>query len=47
MYRSQDKARVLMLDEVVERAKLNELFGRLDHGGELRQRYETLVGKPR
>jgi hypothetical protein len=44
--RSQDKGRVFLLDEVVNRQKLHALFGRLDHDGTLGQRYQTLTGKP-
>jgi hypothetical protein len=43
--RPQDKARVLLLDEFVDSEKLAMLFGRLDHDGELRRRYQTLTGK--
>lgn len=45
VYRSQDKGRVFLLDDVVDRDKLRILFGRLDHDGTLRQRYEALTGK--
>lgn len=43
--RTQDKGRVFMLDEVVDREKLRVLFGRLDHDGSLRRRYEGLTGQ--
>lgn len=43
--RSQDKGRVFLLDEVVDSEKLRVLFGRLDHEGTLRRRYQTLTGK--
>lgn len=45
VYRSQDKGRVFLLDEVVDRQKLYALLERLDYGGTLRQRYQTLTGK--
>ena len=45
VYRSQDKGRVFLLDDVVDRDKLRILFGRLDHDGTLRQRYQSLTGK--
>lgn len=45
VWRSQDKARVVMLDDVVDRQALADLFERLDHGGELRRRYEGLGGQ--
>ena len=45
VYRSQDKGRVFLLDEVVDKDKLRTLLGRLDHGGELAHRYQTLTGK--
>lgn len=45
VYRSQDKGRVFLLDEVVDRQKLNTLLGRLDYDGTLRQRYQSLTGK--
>ncbi len=45
VYRSQDKGRVFLLDEVVDRQKLHALLGRLDYDGTLRQRYQTLTGK--
>ena len=44
-YRSQDKGRVFLLDEVVDSEKLNAVFRRLDHEGTLRRRYQTLTGK--
>jgi hypothetical protein len=46
VYRSQDKARVFLLDEVVDRQKLHTLMERLDYDGTLRQRYQSLAGKP-
>lgn len=45
VFRSQDKGRVFLLNESVERDKLRILFGRLDHDGRLRRRYETLTGE--
>lgn len=45
VYRSQDKGRVFVLDDVVDSGRLRKLFRRLDHGGTLRQRYQTLTGK--
>ena len=45
VYRSQDKGRVFLLDEVVDREKLRALLGRLDHEGTLRRCYQTLTGK--
>jgi hypothetical protein len=45
VYRSQDKGRVFLLDEVVDKQKLHTLLGRLDSDGTLRQRYQTLTGK--
>ena len=45
VYRNQDKGRVFMLDDVVDRDKLLSLFERLDHDGILRRRYLTLTGK--
>ena len=45
VYRSQDKGRVFLLDEVVDREKLRVLLGRLDHEGTLRRRYQALTGK--
>lgn len=45
VYRSQDKGRVFLLDEVVDRKKLRTLLRRLDHDGTLRKRYETLTRK--
>ena len=45
VYRSQDKGHIFLLDEVVGRNTLRALFGRLDHGGTLRRRYQTLTGK--
>lgn len=44
VYRSRDKARVFMLDDIVDRDRLRALFERLDHDGTLRWRYCTLVG---
>jgi predicted nucleotidyltransferase len=44
VYRRQDKARVFLLDEVVDRQKLHALLRRLDHDGTLKQRYQTLTG---
>lgn len=44
VYRSQDKGRVFILDDVANRSKLRTLFGRLDHDGTLRRRYEALTG---
>ena len=46
VYRSQDKGRVFLLDEVVDRQKLRTLFRRLDYDGTLKQRYQTLTGQP-
>lgn len=43
--RSEDKGRVFVLDEVVDRQKLRTLLGRLDHDGELAWRFQTLTGK--
>lgn len=45
VFRSQDKGRVFLLDEVVDKSKLRALFRRLDYDGTLRRRYETLTGK--
>ena len=45
VYRSQDKGRVFLLDEVVDREKLRVLLERLDHEGTLRRRYQTLTEK--
>ncbi len=45
VYRNQDKSRVFLLDDVVDRARLRTLFRRLDHDTTLRRRYESLVGK--
>jgi predicted nucleotidyltransferase len=45
VYRSQDKGRVFLLDEVVDRQKLHTLLGRLDYDGTLGQRYQSLTGK--
>ncbi len=45
VYCSQDKARVFLLDDVVDRQKLQDLFRRLDHDGTLRRRYEALTGE--
>ena len=45
VYRSQDKGRVFLLDEVVDRKTLRALLRRLDHDGTLKRRYQTLVGK--
>lgn len=45
VYRSQDKGRVFMLDEVVDPDKLTVIFERLDHDGTLRRRYRALTGK--
>ena len=46
VYRGQDKARVLLLDDVVDRKRLRLLFGRLDHDDRvLKRRYQTLTGK--
>ena len=45
VFRSQDKGRVFLLDEVVDREKVRALLGRLDHDGTLRQRYQTLTGE--
>jgi len=46
VYRNQDKGRIFLLDEVVDRQKLRMLLGRLDLDGTLRQRYRSLTGKP-
>ena len=43
--RSQDKGRVFLLDEVVDRQKLRKLLGRLDHDNELARRFQTLTGQ--
>lgn len=45
VYRNQDKGRVFMLDEVVDRQKLRGLLGRLDCDGTLKRRYQTLTRK--
>lgn len=45
VYRSQDKGRVFLLDDVADRQELRTLLRRLDHDGTLRQRYQTLTGK--
>ena len=45
VYRSQDKGRVFILDDIVDRSELRALFRRLDHDGTLKQRYEALTGK--
>ena len=41
--RPQDRARVLILDEFVDRRKLKPLLRRFDHDGTLTRRYETLT----
>ena len=45
VYRSQDKGRVFLLDEVVDREKLRALLRRLDHEDTLKQRYQALTGE--
>jgi len=45
VYRSQDKGRVFLLDEVVDREMLHTLLRRLDYDGTLRRRYEELIGQ--
>lgn len=45
VYRAQDKGRVFLLDEVVDRRKLRALFRRLNHGDTLKRRYQTLTRK--
>jgi hypothetical protein len=45
VYRNQDKSRVFLLDDAVDRDRLHVLFRRLDHDGTLRRRYEALTGK--
>ena len=45
VHRSQDKARVLLLDEVVHQDTLRKLFKRLDHDGTLARRYQALTQK--
>ena len=45
VYRDRDKARVFMLKEAADGNKLRELMRRLDGGGTLKQRYETLTGE--
>lgn len=42
--RTQDKARVLLLNDVVDQGKLHALFRRLDRDGTLRRRYEAVSG---
>lgn len=42
-YRNKDKARVFLLEDVVDRTKLGALLRRLDHDGTLRSRYEALT----
>jgi hypothetical protein len=43
--RREDRARVIMLEEAVDRDKLRDLFERLDHDGELKARYQRLTGQ--
>jgi hypothetical protein len=43
--RSQDKARVFLLSEVVDQTALRALFRRLDHAGTLARRFKSLTGK--
>ena len=43
--RREDRARVIMLEEAVDRDKLKDLFERLDHDGELKARYQRLTGQ--
>ena len=45
VYRSKDKGRVFLLDEVVDRGTLRGLLRRLDRGGTLKRRYQELTGK--
>ena len=41
----EDRARVIMLEEAVDRYKLGDLFARLDYDGELKARYQRLTGQ--
>lgn len=43
VYRNQDKGRVFLLKDVVDKGRLGALFRRLDHDGTLRGRYEALT----
>ena len=45
VFRSQDKGRVFLLDDVTDREKLRSLFRRLDSEGVLGRRYQGLTGK--
>lgn len=45
VHRARDKGRVFILDEVINRERLAELFRRLDGSGTLERRYQDLVGK--
>jgi predicted nucleotidyltransferase len=46
VWRSQDRARAVMLADVADRRKLRDLFERLDHDGELRRRFKSIGGQP-
>ncbi|MDP7534246.1 MAG: hypothetical protein QGI88_10820 [SAR202 cluster bacterium] len=43
--RNQDKGRVFLLDDVIDKQSLRALLERLDDDGELKRRYQTLTGK--
>lgn len=43
--RPDDHSRVVLLDAYVDRTKLIRLFRRLDHDGELEDRYQSLMRK--
>jgi len=43
--RNQDKGRVFLLEDVVDKDRLCALFRRLDHDGTLGRRYEALTGE--
>ena len=43
VHRTADKARVLMLNEVVDKARLRKKLRRLDRDGKLKRRYQALA----
>lgn len=45
VFRNQDRGRVFLLDEVVDRQELRSLMERLDHDGTLQERYRRLTQK--